>query len=250
MKSAIYCGYVRHRRFEPKVHRFQYPMFMLMFDLSESDEVLGLHPLWSDKWWAPFRFSRKDFHGDANQPLIEAVKNSVEAQTGLRPEGRVQLLANWRYFGKLMNPLSVYYCYNKAGTALEAIIAEVTNTPWNERHAYVLSCNGGGVLNEHLPKKMFPVSPFHPLDMDYKICHDTPKDSLFIHIQNLIENKTVFDADLNLLRIDFNKSNLNKMALRYPFFSVKILCSIYWEALMLFLKGVPFLGKGKGENGG
>lgn len=245
MKSAIYSGWVSHRRFWPKRHGFKYRVFMMFLNLSELDAVLSLSPLWSTKWWSPARFRRADFHGDPAVDLNEAVKRTVAKSIGRRPEGDVCMLANLRYFGINMNPLCTYYCYDKQGQHVEAILAEVTNTPWHERRAYVLDCQTKGPWQRIRFDKDFTVSPFNTLDMHYAWRSSPPGKKLSVHIDTCTEQKKITDASLRLVREELNGRALGKVLTRFPFMTAKIAAAIYWQALRLFLKGVPFLGKNK-----
>ena len=138
MRSCIYRGHVRHRRFTPVEHAFRYPLFMMYLDLDELPHVLDVHPLWSARRPAPAWFRRRDYHGDAAVPLDEAVRATVAEQTGSRPRGPIRLLTHLRYFGYCFNPVSFYYCFDEEDRRVETIVAEVNNTPWGERHCYVL----------------------------------------------------------------------------------------------------------------
>ena len=84
------------------------------------------------------RFRRSDYLGDPAVPLADAVRALVAERLGSAPQGPIRLLTHLRTFGHCFNPVSFYYCFAADGERLEAIVAEVTNTPWGERHAYVL----------------------------------------------------------------------------------------------------------------
>lgn len=243
MRSAIYSGWVRHRRKRPTQHAFRYKVFMVYFSLAELEKVLSLSPLWSTKAWSFARFKREDFHGDPQSELSDAVKRTVEKALGKRPGGDVRVLANLRYFGFNMNPLTTYYCFAEDGTTLQAIVAEVTNTPWNERRAYVIDCTHQPLKQNSLIDKDFTVSPFNPLNMTYRWRSNTPADHVHIHIDCLRDDTKVLDATLLLMRQEISARSLNRVLLTFPFMTVKVVASIYWQALRLFLKGVPFLGK-------
>ena len=136
--SAIYEGTVRHRRRRPRLHAFTYRVFLMYLDLDDLDDVFQGRWLWSTQRPALARFRREDHVGDPSVPLDEAVRDLVAARTGHRPAGPVRLLTHLRYFGYVMNPVSFYYCFAADGAGLEAIVAEVNNTPWGEQHCYVL----------------------------------------------------------------------------------------------------------------
>ncbi|TXH18822.1 MAG: DUF1365 domain-containing protein, partial [Gammaproteobacteria bacterium] len=140
--SAIYEGRVRHRRHAPRAHAFEYRMAQLYLDLDEVDAVFRERWLWSVERPNLASFRRRDFLGDPAQPLAEAVRDRVERASGERPGGPVRLLTHLRYAGYSFNPVSFYYCHAADG-ALHSIVAEITNTPWKERHRYVLDARGG-----------------------------------------------------------------------------------------------------------
>lgn len=258
LSSRIYEGWVRHRRFSPTEHTFKYKVFMMYLDLSEIDEVMSLSRFWSIERFGLAVFKRKDFMGDAEQTLDSCVRSLVEARTGSRPAGPIRVLANLRYFGYYTNPLTTYYCFDKSGEKLETIVAEVTNTPWRERHAYVLSVEGDEKFKCRFQKE-FHVSPFNPLSMEYRWFSNEPGDHLSIHLenwQNLAATSAcaesdvkagsspekVMDATMSLMESRITAKKLNQLLIAYPFMTVKVITAIYWQALKLLVKRAPFYG--------
>lgn len=246
LQSALYVGEVFHSRKKPKPHSFKYRLFMLYLDLEELDDVLQLSKFWGRSRLAIARFKREDFHGDPTQPLAQSVLDTVERVLCFRPTGPVRMLANFRYFGVIMNPLVVYYCFDSSGTKLEALVAEVNNTPWNEKHPYVLDCRTAafdGEFQKHKFSKEFTVSPFNPLNMVYHWESSLPRERVRIKIENEQHGEIVFNACLNLERVELSGSVLTKILIQFPLLSVKVISAIYWQAMNIFIKGNPFLGK-------
>lgn len=247
LASAIYTGQVRHRRFLPKAHAFNYRVFMMYLDTRELDEVFALSPFWSIRRWAPVRFAREDFHinqaqtenGKTLPSVDESVRTTVLAHTGLALTGPIRMLVNLRYWGFNMNPLSTYYCFDETGTRVLAILAEVHNTPWNERHSYVLTGEDFSKKQQAGFNKQFHVSPFNPIVMDYQWYSTTPAQTLAVHLENWQQDKKIMDATLTLEREAITTTSLNKILIRFPWMTVKVVAAIYWQALKLWCKGVP-----------
>jgi DUF1365 family protein len=241
MHSAIYQGLLRHRRFVPRAHRFSYRIFMMYLDLDELDEVLALSPLWSKRGWRPARFERGDFLGDPALPLKQAVCERIHKETGHWHEGRVCMLANLRYFGFIINPITCYYCFD-AHDALQYIVVEVTNTPWNERQSYVLRCDPRQRYQRISFNKQMHVSPFNPMNMNYRWCSNQPQKMLTLNLETLQAGDAHVDATMALKRREISAGALNATLLQHPWMTGKVAFTIYWQALKLWWKRNPFYG--------
>lgn len=244
--SAIYTGKVRHRRFSPKQHAFEYDVFMMYLDTREIADIFSLSRFWSLTHFAPAQFKRSDFHINKNQlaqnplPSIdESVRNTVASTLGERPSGPIRMLVNLRYWGINMNPLSTYYCFDDSGENLIAILAEVHNTPWDERHAYVLTGDDFSHKQHVNFPKEFHVSPFNPLEMDYRWHSTTPNETLALHLENWQDNSKIMDATMTLVREPITTKSMNRILIRFPWMTVKVVAAIYWQAVKLWWKGVP-----------
>ncbi len=242
LASAVYEGVVSHRRHTPKTHAFQYRVAQLYLDLDELDRVFRGHWFWSTRRPALAWFRRADYLGDPSVPLDQAVRDCVERDSGVRPRGPIRLLTHLRYFGYVFNPVSCYYCYHADGLRLDYIVAEITNTPWGERHAYVLPVEAaqthGRALHWSFPKT-FHVSPFMAMDRGYVWRFTLPADDLCVHMEVLSEGEREFDATLILQRRAFNGASLARVLWRYPLMTARVIGAIHWQALRLWLKRTP-----------
>jgi DUF1365 family protein len=231
--SAVYEGVVAHRRSAPKEHSFSYRMRMLYLDLGELPELFDAHPLWSSRRPALGWFRRSDYHGDPAVPLDESIRRLVAERTGERPDGPVRLLTTPRCFGHCFNPVSFYYCFDERGQEVEAVIAEVTNTPWGERHAYV----SRELTSRHA--KVLHVSPFLELDYEYELSLSAPADRLAVLIGADRSGEREFEATMALKRRPLSARSLAAMLLGGAPMSMKMSAAIYAQALRLWLKGIP-----------
>jgi uncharacterized protein len=238
--SCLYEGWVRHRRRGAVTHAFRYPLFMCYLDLTELDAVFQGRWLWSARRAALARFHRADHLGDPSVPLDTAVRDLVGRETGRRPEGPIRLLTHLRYFGYVFNPVSFYYCFHSDGHRVETIVADVSNTPWGERHQYVLPSRAGAGVHRFARRKGFHVSPFMPMDVDYDWRFSTPGPSMAVHMISRRDGEPIFDATLSLSRRPITTGSLARVLVRYPAKTTSVVAGIYWQALRLWLKGAPF----------
>ena len=236
--SCIYRGAVRHRRFGVHAHEFRHKLALAYVDLDELPGLLDGKLVANRPGLA--RFRRRDYLGDDALPLGESVRDAVHGHTGHRPAGPIRLLTQLRACGHCFNPVSFYYCFEPSGGRLEHVLAEVTNTPWGERHAYVLSAQDGadGALIGDFPKELH-VSPFMGMDHRYNWRATNPSRRLEVHIESHRAGALAFDATLALRRHELTQVSLARISARYPFATLRVLALIYTQALRLKLNGVP-----------
>jgi len=243
MHSALYTGQLRHRRYAPREHQFSYRLFMMYVDLAELDEVFRGRWLWSARRPALAWLRRADYIGDPGLPIDAVVRDRIAERTGTRPAGPIRMLTHLRQFGIGFNPVTFYYCFDAADTHVESIVAEITNTPWNERHAYVLT----NPVADSQPRalryrfgKDFHVSPFMPMEMDYDWRFGEPGKRLAVNMQNFKNGERMFDATLDLSRREIGAGSLARALVSFPCMTATVIAGIYTQALKLWLKRIPF----------
>lgn len=262
MESCLYEGWVTHQRAGDVRHAFRFPLAMLYLDLDELDVVFRRRWCWSTRGPALAWVRRADHIGPPDVPLAEAVRALVAGSTGRWPAGPIRLLTHPRYAGYVFNPLSLFYCFDATGTRVETIVADVTNTPWGERHQYVLGVGTEGrdrspdLVSQATPAgtdtvarhaKAFHVSPFLPMALDYDWRLGRPGAELDARITATPQGGArastgapVFTATLALRRRPIDGRTLAGVLLRFPLQTVQVVAGIYWQALRLWWRGAPF----------
>lgn len=277
--SCLYEGVIRHRRRTPAKNSFKFSAFMFYLDLDEIDEVFNAGVFWSNRRFSYASFQRCDHlkQFPAQRDLKSCVVDVLVANGVEEDVGKVFLLTQLRYFGFRMNPISLYYCYGKSNDRLIAVIAEVNNTPWDEQHVYVIpdherertsphevagamaegpragatAANTASAERPALEKrqrsikteklnKSFHVSPFMHCDMYYRMIYSLPAETIGVKMENFDAGRKIFDVSMLMNRKPITKSGLFWMGVKYPVYSLKVFAGIYFQALKLYLKKVPF----------
>lgn len=243
--SCLYEGSVRHRRSEPQ-DEFSSALFMAYVDIDELPGLFDASLLWSARRPAVAWFRRADYLGDAAAPLRTAVAGVVLQSTGIAVEGPIRLLTHLRYLGHCFNPVSFYYCYDAAGEQVTAVIAHVTNTPWGERHAYVMtvderSDHGSTAVLHGRVAKALHVSPLMGMRHTYDWRLSEPGERLSVHIESTRDDGVrAFDATLSLRRREMTPGELRRALVRYPALTMRLSARIYGHALRLRLRGASY----------
>jgi DUF1365 family protein len=268
-QSCLYEGSVRHRRMGTVKDEFRYPLFMAYIDLDELPHLFDGRWLWSARRPAVAWFRRADYFGDPSVPLADAVRELVRERTGVQAQGPIRLLTHLRYFGKCFNPVSFYYCFDEPGERVVAVVADVTNTPWGERHAYVMAVadpvsppdpadppDPGGPAQPADPvpdhgtvtvvrarvDKQLHVSPLLGMNSTYDWRMTEPGERLSVHIESddRARGRKTFDATLSLRRRELTPHSLRAVLARYPLITLRIVTRIYAHALRLRLRGARY----------
>lgn len=239
--SCLYEGSLDHVRTVDVDHGFTTEVAMAYLALEELPEALDGHPLWSARRPAPMRYRRQDFHGPPGVPLDDAVRATVAEATGRRPLGPIRLLAHLRTWGWSFNPIAFYFVLTPDARRVDTLVAEVTNTPWHERHAYVLPV---GAPDHHAGTrfaKALHVSPFLDMDLEHDLSFSAPgADDLTICMDDWRGGERAFAATLQLHRHPLDRASMGATLRRHPVPAQRVSAGIYREAVKLRLKGAPF----------
>lgn len=231
MNSALYTGWVRHRRFEPVRHRFRYRALALALDLDDLQKI-NFWPLLAVDRAALMSVRQRDYLD--GELTTERVWDAVADLGGKRESGRVVFLGLPRSLGHYFSPVNFYYCHD-ADDSLACILVEVSNTPWGERHRYLVDYRS----IEATPKA-FHVSPFMNMDQVYRWRFSALRKRLCVHIENHSDDK-LFDATLVLDKKPLTGWRCALALLRSPAVCLQVLVAIYWQALLLYRKGVKYV---------
>lgn len=208
-------GSIYHQRVSPLRHKFVYPAWYSAVDLDQSH---------------PFDTRR---HFDATRTDLAAKARAAASQHQIDASGSILMLAQPPWFGLGFNPLTVYYCHNAAGRP-SGILLEVRNTPWREREVYAVPAQED---IRHRWEKTFHVSPFNPAGQSYTIQARWPQREFQLHLDLLQGSEKVLHAGFTLGAIERLTWKDHIGARLMPIIT---LGGIYWQALKLWCKGMPY----------
>lgn len=239
-ESCFYDGTVMHRRLRPRRHKLRYRVYSALLDLDELAALDRTIIGFGYNRAAPMSFHDSDHGPGLDQPLKPWIEDQLR-QAGFAPDGGpIRILCYPRVFGYVFNPISVYFCYRRSGELL-AVVHEVNNT-FHQRHSYVMAADDSrdGVIAQQCAKKMY-VSPFIALDMTYNFKIKPPTETVSIAISDSDREGTVLHASFHGERRALTRTSALAYLFRFPFLTIKVMVGIHWEALKLWLKGIPLV---------
>lgn len=240
LQPSIFSGQVSHSRLQPNQHSFSYPLSMILLDIDRLSETFE-----QSKWWSLERFNlisfyRRDYLGRHRGDLKTAVKERIFKHDGERFDGKVFLLTHPRYLGFVFNPVSFYFCYDHDGQ-LAYLLADINNTPWNERHCYVMKADTTASVHQQFDKQ-FHISPFMPMDIRYDWSFELDDGSLKVQMDLYRNQAKHFHAAMMLQAEPLTAASMSRLPWQYPLQTWRVLSRIYWQAFRLWLKKTPFYG--------
>ena len=249
MHSCIYDGRVRHRRFQPIRRDFQYRIAYLYLDLAELDQVRKQLSLLGNGRFSLTSIYRPDHLGGSHNRLDDAVRDLVAERTKVRPTGAIRMMTQWRTLGFYFSPINLFFCYDDQ-ESLQAVVAEVNNTPWREQHCYVLWSGNQSSHHElaYRHPKEFHVSPFMDMDLEYDWRIMAPHEQFSVHLKTLRDSKCLFDASMQVRRRELSNRSWLTTLVRYPVPAARVLTAIHYEALRIWLRKCPYYPHPKTKN--
>lgn len=235
-------GTVWHRRTREHAHAFRYRLWFCLLDLDRLHQRLSQSRWWSERRWSLVSFRREDFIAPFERPIADAVRDRVEQQLGRRPDGQIRLLTQPRQWGLCFNPVSFYFCFS-SNQQLDSIVAEVHNTPWGERHAYVLDALKSDLAATEYAfefDKAFHVSPFLPMQMRYRWRFRLEADALAVHMLVMENGAESLRTGMQLSLRPLDRTAMLQMPLLFPLQAIKVFGGIYWQAFRLWIKRTRF----------
>jgi DUF1365 family protein len=252
----MYFGTIRHRRFMPRPHAFTYGICMPLLDVDRLPELMRVSRLTSYNRWNWASFDERDHFGDPACRLRARLRASALAAGLELPDGPIYLLTQLRYGGYVFNPISMYYCYDADGT-LRHVLAEVNNT-YGGRHLYWLSPRDRHESRSFraTAQKVLYVSPFMRAEADYEFVLTSPGELLVAHMNvtpsaDPTARARIMDATLTLTYRPWTAAAIRATLVRFPLMTTKVIAAIHWQALRLYLHGLPVVRRrvpnGEGE---
>ncbi|AFJ01514.1 Hypothetical protein Q7C_336 [Methylophaga frappieri] len=240
LADGLYNGWLRHQRYLPKAHAFDYPIAMLLLDLDSLPAQFAKSRLWSLEKLNFISFYRRDYLRHPARDLKTAVCELIKQRSGESFAGTIKLLSHPRYLNVIFNPVSFYFCYQQE--QLQYIVAEINNTPWNERHCYLLEVSQSQKQTLSFRfEKQFHVSPFMAMNQHYEWRFLLESDRLHIAMALFQDDQRQFDATLQMQHQALTAKAMRRLPLQYPMQTLRVIVRIYWQALRLWCKRIPFV---------
>jgi uncharacterized protein len=248
IEPGLFVGTLRHRRFAPVAHAFTFPLFMALLDIDRVPQLMRRSRLTSHNRWNWASFADRDHLGDRSRPLRERLAIDAAQHGFALPSGPIFLLTHLRYLGYCFNPISFFYCFDRA-EQLRMVLAEVRNTFGGSHNYWLRPVPDSRTFRAAASKSLY-VSPFMPVDLDYTFALTAPASRLVAHIETSQAGTVGFDATLSLERRPWSAAEVRRLLVRYPAMTATVMAAIHWQAVKLWWKGVPVVPRATADGVG
>ncbi len=239
---AICTGTVVHRRTQPQVHQFRYPIQHVWVDPDEPEKLTGQHPLWSARGFSPARFRRSDYGIASNGSLGSEVKSDLKPVLGFEPGGEVRMVTQVRRWGWLFNPITLFLAWHDDESNPVGAVLEVTNTPWKERHRYPIALSKSQSGYQASFQKVLHVSPFLGEDFVYEFSMIDSDSEAFYKIDVVAPTgESIVRTTARMQRETASRKLLSDAVRKKPFSTRQVSAGIHSQAARLLSKRVPFV---------
>lgn len=238
LQSCIYLGEVGHKRVAPVQHSLRYRVYDIFVDVDELAQLAKKLKFFSYNRFNLFSISDRQFGAGDGTPIAEHVWNLVRSSVDGKGVKRIFMLCYPAVLGRTFNPLTTYYCYD-ANDNLCLCVFEVSNT-FGQRHSYVVPLTGS---EKPVHAKSFHVSPFNKIEGQYSFAVQAPGEKISLNISLRVEGKPILQAWFNGDRHGLNDWALLRSFFSFPLQPLKVVAGIHWEALKLWLKGLPLVAR-------
>jgi DUF1365 family protein len=241
IEKALFIADVAHARIRPKRNAFHYGVYYLSIALSDLPALSKL-PLLSRNGFNLFSFYDRDYGKRDGSSLHDWIKNILREANILEADGEVVLVTMPRIFGYAFNPVSFWFCLDKAG-GLRAVLSEVSNT-FGERHCYISSHDDHRAIGQDdvlHSQKIFYVSPFIEIRGHYQFRFAYKPDKIGAWIDYYDDDGLMLTTSMLGKRISLTSANLLRCFFRYPLVTLKVIGLIHYQAIHLWRKGIKYL---------
>jgi DUF1365 family protein len=237
--NGLLIADVVHTRDRPKYHHLHYHVYYLCVALADLPQLTKLWVMRHNRFGL-FSFYDRD-HAPANEAPEAWIRARMAEWNITHADGDIVLLTMPRILGYGFNPVSFWFCLDKAG-ALRAVLSEVRNT-FGEKHCYWSFHDDGRVITQDdrlTAKKIFHVSPFMEVVGHYAFRFFYADKKVGVWIDYHDAAGKILSTSMVGKRRDASSTSLLYCFFRYPLVTLKVIGLIHYHALKLMAKGIRY----------
>lgn len=235
----LLVGDVMHRRLRPAGNTFVYPVFFVQLPLRTLNAAR--RGLFAVDRPGLLSFQSRDHGPRDGSPLLPWIEDILRRH-GLPADGEIVLQTFPRVLGFVFNPVSFWYCHDRAGRRI-AVLAEVNNT-FGGTHSYLLHDDGAPLADGQVlcVRKVFHVSPFCTVTGGYRFRFRLDGGTQVARIDYHDGDGPLLLTAISGKPRGFGLGAQFAALLRMPLLTFGVVARIHWQALKLWIKKVPFQG--------